>query len=175
MSRFDDVDEQHGRQNTIGRRRTAVAGEKRLDLVEHAVGVASEPDVVIAVELDEPSVRNPLGEICDVVMTDVAVAASTQQQRWRLNAAHQRADVDAHPDIEHGREIPWATAQPLTARPPPALSGITAPTWRQLVDKCTATHEVAGSFDVAVEQWLGHSDWMVGGAGVARIRTPQHE
>ena len=68
-------------------------------LVEHAVGVAGEPDVVVAVELHQSRVRDPLGEILCVFATHVAVATPVQQQRRRLDALERGADVGAQEQV----------------------------------------------------------------------------
>ena len=103
FGRSDDVGEQHGRQHAVRRCSAAFAGEERLDLVEHAVGVAGEPHVVVAVELHQSRVRDALGEILRVFATHVAVATPVQQQCRRLDALERGADVGAQ---DTGRATP---------------------------------------------------------------------
>src|SRR6185312_12919034 len=114
----DDVGKQHGRQHAVRRCRAALAGEERLDFVEHAVGVPREPQVVVAVELHQSCVPDPLGEILRVFATHVSVATPVQQQRRRLDALQRGADVGAHEHVVQRLEISRAAGEPLTARPP---------------------------------------------------------
>ena len=115
--RSDDVGEQHGRQHAVRRCSAAFAGEERFDLVEHAVGVAGEPHVVVAVELHQSRVRDPLGEILCVFATHVAVATPVQQQCRRLDALERGADVGAQ---DTGRSTALKYPGPPASRSPRA-------------------------------------------------------
>jgi hypothetical protein len=103
----------------------APAGQKRFNLVEHTVGVAGEPDVVIAVKLQESRVRDAPGKIPCVLGTHVAVTTPVQQQRRRLDALEPRADVAMQIQVQYRPEIPRTSGQALVARPPAPLRGVT--------------------------------------------------
>jgi len=61
--------------------RTALAGEKRLHLIQEPVGVPCEPDTVVALEFDQPRVRYPLRDVLRMAIAHVSVAASAHHQR----------------------------------------------------------------------------------------------
>ena len=78
-------------------RGAALAGEERLDLVEHAVGVPGEPHVVVAVELHQlRACRIRLTRSCACSPTHVAVATPVQQQVGAWMLVERGADVGAH-------------------------------------------------------------------------------
>ena len=153
----------------------AFAGEERLDFVEHAVGVAGEPHVVVAVELHQPCVPDPLDEILRVFATHVAVATPVQQQRRRLDALQRGADVGAHEHIDNRFEISGAAGEPLTARPPAPLGGVARPAGRQQVNHRTCPDRVLEAVDISHQDRLRHAERLVGGAKKARERATEHE
>ena len=137
LRRSDDVGEQHGRQHAVRRCSPASAGEKRFDLVEHAVGVAGEPDVVIAFKLHQSRVRDALGEILRVARHARGGHHAGATAGRRLDALERGTHVAVQVQVEHRPEIPGATGQALTARPPAPLRDVTHPARRQLVDDPT--------------------------------------
>ena len=58
----DDVGEEHRREHALGLGLGARAGEELLDLAERQLGVLVPGDVVVAGQLDEPGVRQVLGQ-----------------------------------------------------------------------------------------------------------------
>ena len=123
----DDVGEQHRRQHAVRRRGAALAGEERLDLVQHPSASPANQHAV-AVELDEPRVRDPLG---DVRVRDRrarsgphagASAASAPEccrapggRRCAGTVEHRRASTRGR-----RRGVPPRPPAPLAHRPPPS-------------------------------------------------------
>jgi len=175
FGRSDDVGEQHGRQHAVRRCGAALAGEERLDFVQHAVGVPGEPHVVVAVELHESCVPDSLDEILCVFATHVAVATPVQQQRRRLDALERGADVGAHEYVVQRLEISGAAGEPLTARPPAPLGGVARPAGRQQVNHRTCADRVLEAVDVPHQGRLRHAERLVRGAKEARERATEHE
>ena len=155
--------------------RAACAGEERLDLVEHAVGIAGEPHVVVAIELDQLRVRDPLGEICDMVTRHIAVAAPAQHQRRRLDAPEQRAHVgtrrtartSASSSRGHRRGVHRAPTIAVWRHHPPN----SAPT----VDHRAGPHDFSNRSRIPRSTVARAVRRMVGGAHEPRVWAPQHE
>src|SRR5207247_6313418 len=62
LGRADEVGEQDGREHAFGDRRRLAPREELLDRVEDLVRLHVR-DVILAVELDEPCTRKPLGDV----------------------------------------------------------------------------------------------------------------
>ena len=100
----------------------ASAGEELLDLAERPVDVLVPQDVVVAGQLDEPRVRQVLGEPAPVADVDEAVAAAMEDERRDVDARHHVAHVDVEEHLDQRRKHPGARAGALHAGPErPAL------------------------------------------------------
>src|SRR5207248_8998604 len=82
-SRVDDVGEQDGGEHPVRGVRRRRAGEELLHAVEQLIGVSRPPQVVVALELDVPGARYPIGEVTAERGVYVAVAAPVVHDRRR--------------------------------------------------------------------------------------------
>ena len=89
----DDVGKQHGGQNALYRRHRTNTGEELLDLVEHAVGVAREEQVVGAIELDELGPGDAIGEVATHLEPQHPVVPPVEHKRRDLDRGQHIADV----------------------------------------------------------------------------------
>ena len=81
----DDVREEYGDQDPVGRRHRRGAGQESLDLRQNAVGVAGPIGVALTRKLDVPGPRNALSQIAAVLDPDDLVALPVQDQRGTLD------------------------------------------------------------------------------------------
>src|SRR4029077_8925993 len=95
----------------------------------------------------------------------VAVTATVQQQRRRLNAVECGPDVGAQVEVKDGFEGPGAAGQPLAASPAPPLPGIAGPAGGQGIHESTGPDVVAEGLDIPGEGRLGYPVRVSRGSG----------
>jgi hypothetical protein len=117
FGRTDDVGEEHRRQDSVGLRGMAGAGQELLDLVHHRVAVADADDVVLAGHLHERGPADVLGQVLGVMLPGEAVPAAIEHQCGCLDRREHRAHVSEEPQLGDRPSPRRAKRVPVVAVP----------------------------------------------------------
>lgn len=115
--RADDVGERHGREHAVVLARRPGPGEELLDLVDDRVGVAEHRQVVGALELHQPRVRDPLGHVPGSLDGCDPLGGAVQDQGRDVHHSQDVADVDLGERLQHPARHRRARAGALIAAP----------------------------------------------------------
>lgn len=95
----------------------ANAGHELLDLVEKCIDVPGDPEMVVALQLDEAGVRDVLRQIPATAHRDHPIPGSVQDERLRANRRQDVPDIELWIEPEEASNHPRACCGALISRP----------------------------------------------------------
>ena len=136
--------------------------EEHLDLVEQAVRVPCEEQVIAAVELDDRRVRNVFGQIAGVLDAAEHVAAPVEYERWHAQRGQDGTDVASRQVSPVACRTLRRVREALTASPPRPKTGIVERARREHVEIAPAAVMVDVRRRPGIERVDSHTRGIVG-------------